>query len=769
MTRKPISHTSRFAQVRLMVAGCLMVAATSVASPTPSKPKLFLFAGQSNMVGIGDWSSLTAAEIASVSNAWVFTADPGHAPPLASPTYFQYWLPPQGVFGNFAQWTYAGKSWCGMNPVQYNTLNNFGPELTAVRDLSSGLGEQVYFAKYALGGTGLDASFGTLYGTWNPAAADPGSPAEYTQSLYHSMVSWSNKALAAARQIHPDTELAGFFWLQGESDAAASGTANRYATNLTNFVQHLRTDLGSANLPLVIGRITNKSSTMPAANTVRSAQASVVNATTNAVLVDTDGLPMDPTYQLHYLDAGLKTVGERFAAAWLNLNRPPAVNNGSGATSVLASSATLNGNLVATGGATTTVTIFWGTADGGVDNTAWGHSVNLGTRAAGAFTTNISGLVAGSMYYYRCRTQNSYGETWSGATVPFLALPGSVPPAPVVGSNSPVNQGAAVTLTASSPYTTDPNAFIWNGPSLTNAAGNNLSFTNAQPAWSGSYACTVTVNGITSPAASVTVTVNALPVTSAITGNSLVQAGQSGVTYAVTATSGSSYAWSVPSGATITAGSSGPGNNRITVTFGGNAGNVSVVETNATGGIGAPVSMAVDVNHAPVCSNLFVWSQGGAAQTIAIIGGPQAPQDVDAVDAGKLTVTGVGSAGHGATALSADHKGVTYTPNTGFTGAADPFTYTVSDGRGGSGTAMVTVGVGSVGQAQGITRNAGGITLSFKGVPGLPFTVERALDPGFSVNLTTLGSRTADSVTGWFSITDGSPPKPNAFYRARYP
>lgn len=755
--------------MRLIGVVLALVPSMSVASPTPSKPKLFLFAGQSNMVGMGNWSSLTAAECASVSNVRVFAADSSHAPPITSPTYFQYWVPPQGVFSNYAQWNPAGKSWNPTNPGQYGAVTNFGPEFTTVRDLSSGLGEHIYFAKYALAGTGLDASFATLYGTWNPAATDPGSPAEYTQSLYHSMVSWGKEALAAARQIEPQTELAGFFWLQGESDAGSSGTATRYSANLTTFIQRLRTDFGIANLPMVIGRITNKSTIMPAANTVRAAQASVVAATTNSGLVDTDGLTMDPTYQLHYLDAGLKTVGERFALAWLNLNRPPAISNGSGATNVLAASATLTGNLIATGGAATTVTQFWGMADGGTDSTAWSHSVNLGARSAGTFTTGVSGLAAGGMYYYRCRAQNSFGETWSGPTVSFIALPGGVPPAPVVSSNSLVCQGAIVTLTASSPYTSDPNAFTWNGPALLNVNGNNLSYANAQPGWSGNYACTVTVNGITSLAASTTVVINALPVTSAITGSALAQAGKAGISYAVTLTAGSNYAWSVPGGASITAGNTGPDNNGITVTFGGMAGNVSVVETNAAGSSGTPVSMAVDVNHAPVINNVFVWVPGGTARNIAIINGSQAPTDADAADAGNLTVTAVGAAAHGATVVSADHQGVTYTPGAGYTGGADTFSYTVGDGRGGSAVATVTVGVGEVGQALSITHSTNGITVNFQGVPGLPFTVERAEDPGFKVNLTNLGLQTADSKTGLFRITDYLPPNPRGFYRARYP
>jgi VCBS repeat-containing protein len=62
------------------------------------------------------------------------------------------------------------------------------------------------------------------------------------------------------------------------------------------------------------------------------------------------------------------------------------------------------------------------------------------------------------------------------------------------------------------------------------------------------------------------------------------------------------------------------------------------------------------------------------------------------VDGDPLTITAVGKAANGIVAISSDKKTVTYTPDEGFNGT-DGFTYTVSDGNGGTATAEVTVTV----------------------------------------------------------------------------
>jgi hypothetical protein len=96
------------------------------------------------------------------------------------------------------------------------------------------------------------------------------------------------------------------------------------------------------------------------------------------------------------------------------------------------------------------------------------------------------------------------------------------------------------------------------------------------------------------------------------------------------------------------------------------------------------------VNDAPDAKNDQADTQQGEAVTISILA-----NDTD-VDDDSLTVTGVTQGDHGAVTVNSGTT-VTYTPDPDFLGQ-DDFTYSISDGNGGSDKATVFVAVGEVNQ-----------------------------------------------------------------------
>jgi len=94
-----------------------------------------------------------------------------------------------------------------------------------------------------------------------------------------------------------------------------------------------------------------------------------------------------------------------------------------------------------------------------------------------------------------------------------------------------------------------------------------------------------------------------------------------------------------------------------------------------------------DPNNDPVAvaDNFYVLKNSSSNSLNVLANDSQAP------DTGEtLTVTAVGSASHGTTSFTASD--VSYTPTSGYTGA-DSFTYSISDGNGGSATGTVAITV----------------------------------------------------------------------------
>jgi len=97
------------------------------------------------------------------------------------------------------------------------------------------------------------------------------------------------------------------------------------------------------------------------------------------------------------------------------------VTNTETPTDVTARSAALVGRLVSAGGTpSASVTVFWGTADGGTNESRWAHKSDLGQKRPGALHVKVEGLKASSMCYYRFRASNSYGHAWAPSSAALI-------------------------------------------------------------------------------------------------------------------------------------------------------------------------------------------------------------------------------------------------------------------------------------------------------------------------------------------------------------
>ena len=95
----------------------------------------------------------------------------------------------------------------------------------------------------------------------------------------------------------------------------------------------------------------------------------------------------------------------------------PTVDNDGGATAVLDTTATLNGNM-SVGGLANAYIVWGGSIPGSPDSTsAWANVESIGSVGNNApFSVGISGLTAETTYHYRCYVTNSVDDAWSSVT-----------------------------------------------------------------------------------------------------------------------------------------------------------------------------------------------------------------------------------------------------------------------------------------------------------------------------------------------------------------
>ena len=220
---------------------------------------------------------------------------------------------------NFSIWVICARTtewgvanWNGLTEI------GFGPEISVGQDLvNAGVYPNVAEVKTAISGTFLATqaeipSVAGVNGNWNPATAEQ-------SGVYGSYYQQMLGDVAAAQQSYgQSTQVAAFFWMQGESGAEYQSTADAYESNLISLIAAVRASFNNPNLPFIYGRIGDQSG-FPYASTVRVAQDAVAQMIPNVYEVNTDGLPLRYD-NLHYTSEGIIELGNLFASGLQNLS-----------------------------------------------------------------------------------------------------------------------------------------------------------------------------------------------------------------------------------------------------------------------------------------------------------------------------------------------------------------------------------------------------------------------------------------------------------------
>jgi len=204
----------------LFSALCLVASALAQAKDDEAV-RVFIFAGQSNMVGAD-------SKVADIERFPPFSG-------LGAPQeQVRFWH----CIGRENKTTSDG--WTALQPVR----GMVGPELSFARKVTANIEAQVAIIKVAAGGT-------TLGGDWNPI--EPQGFELYPLALGHVQ-----RALQALDEERVRWRLEGFMWHQGENDMFNDAYRAAYGDNLQAYMARWREDLGAPKLRFYVGELCTK-------------------------------------------------------------------------------------------------------------------------------------------------------------------------------------------------------------------------------------------------------------------------------------------------------------------------------------------------------------------------------------------------------------------------------------------------------------------------------------------------------------------------------
>lgn len=232
----------------------LLLFASLYCSPNWAAQRVYLMAGQSNMMGLGNANQLPPSY--------------RHTP-------------------NNVTFIYQGRA----RPLPRH--GRFGPEVSFAHLVSRAFpNDHHVIVKFAATGSHIQQ--------WMPGQH------HYRTMLRQFSISFNQKPRIDA-----------IFWMQGESDAQNSFRANNYANKLSRFIHNLRRDLRSPSSLFVMGQINPQGSGYPMVRQVQLNQQVVDAQVHNTQLVSSHGLQKNFD-NIHYSAHGQLELGRRFAATYIN-------------------------------------------------------------------------------------------------------------------------------------------------------------------------------------------------------------------------------------------------------------------------------------------------------------------------------------------------------------------------------------------------------------------------------------------------------------------
>lgn len=292
----------KYAPLPLAVLLLAPMAAYSAGLPNPNADtktlRVFIFAGQSNMVG-----SDSRAE------------DIQHFPPFAGldkpqvKVLFSYSIGREEML--------TSKGWVELKPV----AGVVGPELSFAKRVTQGINAPIAIIKCASGGT-------TLGGDWNPD-----EPSGF--KLYPLALRLIQTSLAELDRRKVAYRIEGFMWHQGENDMFSKEFRPNYGKNLRNFLASWRRDLKTPDLKFYIGELCTKTvwgmDNRENMYAIRAGQKAVTDTDPLAEYIPTshDAVEIGSGAGLHYHYGTLGQLehGQNYADAYLRTIGKKQVSN----------------------------------------------------------------------------------------------------------------------------------------------------------------------------------------------------------------------------------------------------------------------------------------------------------------------------------------------------------------------------------------------------------------------------------------------------------